>query len=339
MSALNPNAPHFCQSALSRPQRWLMGLLWLATLSPGFAQDFPSRPITMVMPYAAGGPGDIITRIFAGTMQKILGQQIVVDNTAGASGSIGTAKVARAKPDGYTLLMIHVSHATNQVLIKNLPYHPVDDFEPVGRATEGPMVLVARKDFPARDAKEFLAYVKAHDGQLSIGTAGAGSASQLCALLFMNTLSVTLTQVPYKGAAPALSDLMGGQLDLMCDQTSTTMPVVASGRIKAYAAAGKNRLTSMPDLPALNEAGVSGFDISISFGLYAPKGTPPAVVAKLSNALQQALKDPELKARLDSMGVAAVSPEKGRPEALRIHLRSEMETLGPLLVKAGVQAN
>ena len=339
MPALNPSVSHFFLSALRVPRSLFVGLSLLALVSSGFAQDFPSRPITMVMPYAAGGPGDIITRIFAGAMQKILGQQIVVDNTAGASGSIGTAKVARAKPDGYTLLMIHVSHATNQVMIKNLPYHPVDDFEPVGRATEGPMVLVARKDFPAKDAKEFLAYVKSNDGKLSIGTAGTGSASQLCALMFMNTLNVKLTQVPYKGAAPALSDLMGGQLDLMCDQTSTTMPVVASGRIKAYAAAGKNRLLSMPDLPALSEAGVVGFDISISFGLYAPKGTPPAVVVKLSNALQQALKDPELKAKLDSMGVAAVSPEKGRPEALRAHLKSEMETLGPLLVKAGVQAN
>ena len=337
MTALNPSASHFFRSVLRVPKSLVMGLSLLAMLSTGFAQDFPSRPITMVMPYAAGGPGDIITRIFAGTMQKIVGQQIVVDNTAGASGSIGTAKVARAKPDGYTLLMIHVSHATNPVIIKNLPYHPVDDFEPVGRATEGPMVLVARKDFPAKDVKEFVAYVKAHDGQLSIGTAGTGSASQLCALMFMTNLNVKLTQVPYKGTAPALSDLMGGQLDLMCDQTSTTMPVVASGRIKAYAAASKNRLASMPDLPALSEAGLSGFDISISFGLYAPKGTPSAVVVKLSNALQQALKDPELKAKLDSMGVAAVSPEKGRPEALRTHLKSEMETLGPLLVKAGVQ--
>jgi len=346
MTALSPRAPlsatRFSCLAMRVPLSLLLGLSLLATLSPSFAQDFPARPITMVMPYAAGGPGDIITRIFAGTMQKILGQQIVVDNTAGASGSIGTAKVARAKPDGYTLLMIHVSHATNPVIIKNLPYHPVDDFEPVGRATEGPMVLVARKDFPAKDVKEFVAYVKAHDGQLSIGTAGIGSASQLCALLFMNTLNVKLTQVPYKGAAPALNDLMGGQLDLMCDQTSTTMPATASGRIKAYAAAGKNRLPSLPDLPALSEAGLSGFsgfDISISFGLYAPKGTPPAVVVKLSNALQQALKDPELKAKLETMGVAAVSPEKGRPEALRAHLKSEMETLGPLLVKAGVQAN
>lgn len=303
------------------------------------AQDFPSRPITMVMPYAPGGPGDFITRVFAAAMQKNLGQTIVVDNTAGASGSIGTAKVARAKPDGHTVLMIHVSHATNQALYKNLPYHPIDDFEPIGQTTEGPMVLLARKDFPPKDVNEFVAYVKANASKLSIGQAGVGSASHLCALMFMSALKIDITQIPYKGTGPALNDLMGGQLDLMCDQTSTTIPVISAGKVKAYAAAGKNRLASMPDLPAISEAGVQGFDISINFGLYAPKGTPSAVIEKLSQSLQSALKEPELRARFESMGVAAVAPERGRPEALRNHLKSEIETLGALLSKAGVQAN
>lgn len=323
--------------------QWLFSALSLFMLVTGHttaqAQDYPNRPITMVMPYAAGGPGDIITRIFAGAMQKSLGQQIIIDNTAGASGSIGTAKVARAKPDGYTLLMIHVSHATNQALFKNLPYHPVDDFEPIGQATEGPMVLIARKDFPAKDAKEFVAYVKANGNKISIGHAGIGSASHLCGLLFMNALKVDLTQVPYKGAAPALSDLMGGQIDVMCDQTSTTIPAISAGKVKVFAAAGKNRLSSMPEVQALNEAGVTGFDISISFGLYAPKGTPAAVIEKLSNALQLALKDQDIKTRLEAMGVSSVTPERGKPDALRAHLKFEMETLGPLLVKSGVQAN
>jgi tripartite-type tricarboxylate transporter receptor subunit TctC len=317
-------------------------LCLVLTLTSGItaqAQDFPNHPITMVMPYAAGGPGDLITRVFAGAMQKTLGQQILVDNTAGASGSIGTAKVARAKADGYTLLMIHVSHATNLALFKNLPYHPVDDFEPIGQATEGPMVLVARKDFPPKDAREFVAYVRANGNKISIGHAGVGSASHLCGLLFMSALQVDLTQVPYKGTAPILNDLMGGQLDMMCDQTSTTIPAITGGKIKAYAVAGKSRLASMPDLPSLSEAGVAGFDISISFGLYAPKGTPPAVIEKLSHALQVALRDPALRARFETLGVAAVSPERGKPEVLRAHLKAEIETLGPLLVKAGVQPN
>ena len=317
----------------------LLALGALCALTAAQAQDFPSRPITMVMPYAAGGPGDIVTRMFAGHMQKTLGQSVVVDNTSGASGSIGSSKVARAKPDGYTLLMIHVSHATNPVLIKNLSYNPVTDFEPIGSATEGPMVVVARKDFPAKDVKDFVAYVKANAAKLSIGQAGVGSASHLCALMFMNALGVDITQVPYKGTAPGLNDVMAGQLDLMCDQTSSTLPLIQGGKLKVYAAAGKNRLASMPDVPALQEAGIKGFDISISFGLYAPKGTPPAVMDKLVGALQAALRDPEIKGKLEAMGVAAVPLERGRPEALRAHLKNEMDTLGPLLIKSGAQLN
>lgn len=320
-------------------KRLLFALGTLCALTTALAQDFPNRPITMVMPYAAGGPGDIVTRMFAGHMQKTLGQSVVVDNTSGASGSIGSAKVARTKPDGYTLLMIHVSHATNPVLIKNLSYNPVTDFEPIGSATEGPMVVVARKDFPAKDVKDFVAYVKANAAKLSIGQAGVGSASHLCALMFMNALGVELTQVPYKGTAPGLNDVMAGQLDLMCDQTSSTLPLIQGGKLKVYAAAGKNRLASMPDVPALQEAGIKGFDISISFGLYAPKGTPPAVMDKLVGALQAALRDPEIKGKLEAMGVAAVPLERGRPEALRAHLKNEMDTLGPLLLKSGALLN
>ncbi len=303
------------------------------------AQDFPQRPITVVMPYAAGGPGDVITRIFAGSMQKFLSQSIVVDNTAGASGSIGSAKVARAKPDGYTLLMIHVSHATNPAMVKNLSYNPVEDFEPIGQASEGPMLVVARKDFPARDGREFIAMVREQGNKLSIGHAGIGSASHLCGLMFMNALKTDLTFVPYKGAAPALNDLMGGQLDLMCDQTTNTVPSLQGQRIKAYTAAGKSRLSSMPDLPAMNELGVAGFDISIVFSLYAPKATPKPVIEKLTAALQYAVKDPEVKHKLGSLGAEPVSSERARPEALRAHLKHEIETLAPLLIKSGAQAN
>ena len=301
------------------------------------AQDYPTKPITMVMPYAPGGPGDVITRIYAAAMQKALGQQVIVENPAGAAGSIGTAKVARSKPDGYTLLMIHVSHATNPFMFKNLSYNPVEDFEPIGLATEGPMVLVARKDFPARDAREFLDYVRQNASKLSMGHAGPGSASHLCNLKFMQALKVNVTQVPYKGAAPALNDLMGGQLDFMCDQTSNNLPSVQSGRVKAYAVAGTQRLAQLPDVPSLQEAGLSGFDISIFFGLYAPKGTPRPVLDKLTAALQQAVRDPDVKARLSALATLPVPPEKARPEVLRAHLKQEMDTLGPLLQAAGVK--
>lgn len=324
------------------PTRFIRSGLAMLLAAAAFqtsAQDFPNRAITMVMPYAAGGPGDTITRVFAGAMQKHLGQQIVVDNTAGASGSIGTAKVARAKPDGYTLLMIHVSHATNQAMYKSLPYHPVDDFEPVGRATSGPMVIVTRNDFPARNLNEFVAYVKANAAKVSLAHAGVGSASHLCGLMMMNALNVKLNEIPYKGTGPALTDLMGGQVDILCDQTSGTVPSVKTGKIKAYASAGKNRLPQLPEVPAISEAGVEGFEINISFGLYAPKGTPKPVLDQLTAALQKSVSDPEVRQRLEAMGISAVSPELARPEALRAHLKNEIDTLGGLLVKAGVKAN
>jgi tripartite-type tricarboxylate transporter receptor subunit TctC len=303
------------------------------------AQDYPSRTITFEMPYAPGGPGDVITRVFAAAMQKTLGQQIIVDNTAGASGTIGTAKVARAKPDGYTLLMIHVSHATNLAMYKNLPYHPVDDFEPIGQATNGPMLIVARNGFAPRDINEFIAYLKANQGKVSLAHAGVGSASHLCGLAMMQALDVKLNEIPYKGTGPALNDVMGGQVDVLCDQTSGTVPSVKGGKIKAYAVAGKARLPSLPDVPAIAEAGVQGLDMNISFGLYAPKGTPKPVLEKLTAALRQAVTDPEVRNRLESMGIAAVSAEQASPEALRAHLKYEIDTLGGLLIKAGVKAN
>lgn len=315
---------------------WGLGLA--ALVLQVAAQDFPSKPITMVMPYAPGGPGDTITRVFAGAMQKTLGQQIVVDNPAGASGSIGTAKVARARPDGYTLLMIHVSHATNPAMYKSLPYNPVDDFEPIGRATNGPMLIAARNEFPSKDLNEFVAYVKANAPKISLAHAGVGSASHLCALMMMSTLGVKFNEIPYKGTGPALTDLMGGQVDLLCDQTSGTVPPIKAGKIKAYAAAGKSRLPSLPQMPAISEAGVQGFDINISFGLYAPKGTPKPVLDKLTAALQTAVADPEVRQRLESMGISAVGVDQARPEALRAHLKHEIDTLGGLLIKAGVKA-
>lgn len=301
------------------------------------AQDFPAKPITLVMPYAPGGPGDVITRVFAGAMQKTLGQQVVVDNPAGASGSIGSAKVARARPDGYTLLMIHVSHATNLSMYKSLPYHPVEDFEPIGRATSGPMLIAARNGFPARNLSEFVAYARANAPKISLAHAGVGSASHLCGLMLMNALGVKFNEIPYKGTAPALNDLLGGQVDLLCDQTSGTVPSVKAGKIQAYAAAGRTRIPSLPDMPAIAEAGVQGMDINISFGMYAPKGTPKPVLDKLSAALQAAVQDPEVRQRLEGMGISAVPVELARPEALRAHLRTEIDTLGGLLVKAGVK--
>jgi tripartite-type tricarboxylate transporter receptor subunit TctC len=215
----------------------------------------------------------------------------------------------------------------------------VDDFEPIGSATTRPMLILSRNEFPAKHLNEFVAYVKPNTSKVSLALAGVGSASHLCGLMLMSRLNVKLNEIPYKGTGPALNDLMGGQVDLLCDQTSGTVPAVKGGKIKAYAAAGRTRLPSLPEVPAISEAGVEGFDINISFGLYAPKGTPRPVLEQLSAALQKAVTDPDVRKRLDGMGISAVSADRARPEALRAHLRTEVDTLGGLLIKAGVQAN
>jgi len=275
----------------------------------------------------------------AEAMGRYLKQSVVIENKGGAGGGIGMAQVAKSKADGYTLLMIHVSHATNVAMYKGLPYHPVDDFEPIGRATSGPMVIVTRNDFSARNLNEFVAYVKANGPKVSLAHAGVGSASHLCGLMMMNALNVKLNEIPYKGTGPALNDLMGGQVDILCDQTSGTVPSVKGGKIKAYASAGKARLPQLPEVPAITEAGVEGFDINISFGLYAPKGTPKPVLDQLTSALQKSVTDPEVRQRLEGMGISAVSVDQARPEALRNHLKNEIDTLGGLLIKAGVKPN
>jgi tripartite-type tricarboxylate transporter receptor subunit TctC len=222
-------------------------------------------------------------------------------------------------------------------MFKNLPYDPVADFEPIGSATSGPMLVAARSGFPAKDLPEFIAHLRANAAKVSLAHAGVGSASHLCGLMMQSVLGVKLNEIPYKGTGPALNDLMGGQVDLLCDQTSGTVPSIKAGRIKAYAAAGRTRLPQLPEVPAISEAGVQGFDINISFGLYAPKGTPRPVIDTLTATLQKAVADPEVRQRLEAMGVSAVPSERARPEALRAHLRQEIDVLGGLLVKAGVR--
>ena len=303
------------------------------------AQAFPTKPVKLVVTYPPGGSSDLMARIMGQKLSEVWGQPVIIESKPGAAGSIGMEFTARQPADGYTLLMIHVSHATNMAMYKNLSYHPVDDFEPIGSATSGPMVIVARTEFPPKDLNEFVAYLKTNQKKVSLAHAGVGSASHLCGLMMMNVLGVQLNEIPYKGTGPALTDLMGGQVDILCDQTSGTVPSVKNGKIKAYAAAGKNRLPSLPDTPAIAEAGVKGFEINISFGLYAPKGTPKPVLEKLTAALQKSVTDPDVIKRLDGMGVSAVSIEQATPAALRAHLKNEIDTLGGLLIKAGVQAN
>src|SRR6516225_2645164 len=265
-------------------------------------QEFPSKNVTLMMPYAAGGPGDTLTRIIGQGMGKILGRQFLVENVAGAGGTIGTAKVAASAPDGYSLLVMHFGHAANTALYRNLRYDPIKDFEPIGMIAESPMAFVARKDFSADNFKDFVAHVKTNGEKVVHGHAGIGSASHLCGLLFLNAIDATVTIVPYKGTGPALNDLNGGQFDFMCDQTLNIFQPVQGRLIKAYAATTKKRLAVLPDLPTAAESGLPDFEITVWFGMWAPKGTPKPVIDTLSAALQKALKDPEVSNRWPQRG-------------------------------------
>jgi tripartite-type tricarboxylate transporter receptor subunit TctC len=309
-----------------------------ACVTNATAQEFPAKPVTLMMPYAAGGPGDAITRIVGAGMSKVLGRQFLVENTAGAGGTIGTAKVAAAPPDGYSLLVMHLGHAANVALYPNLRYDAVADFEPIGMIVESPMAFVARKDFPADNFKDFVAYVKANKEKVTYGHAGIGSASHLCGLLFFSAIETTVTTVPYKGTGPALNDLVGGQFDFMCDQTLNVLQPVGAGLIKALAVTTPARLAVAPSLPTAAEAGLPGFQTAVWFAMYAPKGTPKPVIDKLSAALQEALQDPEVKGRFAAAGAETVSAERARPEALRAHLAAEIAKWVPLIKKAGVYA-
>jgi tripartite-type tricarboxylate transporter receptor subunit TctC len=311
-------------------------LFWTAQ---AYAQQYPSKVITMMVPFAAGGPTDTVARLLSQSMGASLKQQIIVENVGGAGGTIAPARVARATPDGYTILIHHIGMSTAPALYRKLPYDPINDFEPIGLVNEVPMTLVAKKDFPPKDAKELISYVKANKDTVTYANAGLGAASHLCGMLFMTAIQTDLTTVPYKGTAPAMNDLLGGQVDFMCDQTTNTTSQIKAGRIKVYAVTTKKRVASLSNVPTMDEAGLKGFEVSIWHGLYAPKGTPKPVVATLTKALQAAVKDPTVKQRHAELAAEAVSQDMATPEALRARLKSEIDKWGPIIKKAGVYAD
>lgn len=314
-------------------------LAFAIATSAGFAQDYPTKPVSMVMPFSAGGPGDNLARVLGQSMSKSLGQTVIIENTAGAGGTIGTAKVAKSRPDGYTLLFTHISHATNPTLYRKLPYDTLKDFEPIGMVAEVPMTLVAKKDLPPNSFKELLSYLQANKDKVSYSHAGTGSASHLCGLLFQSAIQVNMTTVGYKGTGPAMNDLLGGQVDLMCDQTANTLQHIKGGKLKVYGVTSPKRLAPLPDVPTLQEAGLPKFELSIWYGLYAPKGTPKPVVDKLVAALQTAVKDDNLKSRFDQLGAVPVAADNARPEPLGAQVKSEIEKWAPIIKQAGVYAD
>lgn len=301
------------------------------------AQNYPTRPVTMVIPFAAGGPTDVVGRLIAQSMSKTLGQQVIVENTVGAGGTIAAARVARATPDGYTMLLHHIGQSTAPSLYRKLPYDALTAFETVGLVTDVPMTVVAKGNFPAKDFNELVQYVKANKDKVNLANAGTGSASHLCGLLFQEAIGVEVATIPYKGTAPAMNDLLGGQVDVMCDQTTNTTSYIKSGKIKAYAVTTPKRLAVLPDLPTTREAGLPALDVAVWHGLYAPKGTPRDVVVKVNNALKVALKDPMVIERFAGLGTEPVAESRTTPEVHRQFLTAEVAKWKKVIEKAGVQ--
>ncbi|MFN4329039.1 MAG: tripartite tricarboxylate transporter substrate binding protein BugD [Limnobacter sp.] len=308
----------------------------------GFAQaedKYPSKPITMVIPFAAGGPTDTVGRLLAQSMSKDLGQQVIVENLGGAGGTLGAAKVARSPADGYTIFLHHIGQSTAPSLYRKLSYNASSDFETIGLVTDVPMTIVARGNFPANNMAELLAYIKANKDKVTYANAGIGSASHLCGMLFQQAVATDLTTVPYKGTGPAMNDLLGGQVDFMCDQTTNTTSQIKGGKIKAFAVTTKTPVASLPNLPTLDKSGLPGFEVAVWHGLYAPKGTPKPIVDKLSKSLQLSLKDPTVIARFAELGTEPVSQDRATPAALRKHLDAEIARWKPVIDKAAQYAD
>ena len=307
--------------------------------SLAFAQAYPERQITMVVPFAAGGPTDTVGRLIAERMSADLGQQIIVENVGGAGGTLGAGNVASAEADGYTILLHHIGMATSATLYRSLPYNPLEAFEYVGLVTEVPMTIVARADLEPADFPSLVTYVKENADTITMANAGIGAASHLCGMLFMQALEAPIVTVPYKGTGPAMTELIGGQIDIMCDQTTNTTEQIKGGTIKGYAVTTPARLDIFPDMPTVAEGGFPGLEVSVWHGVYAPKGTPADVVARLSASLQTALADPGIAEKLAELGTSPSPAADATPEALKAKLESEIARWKPIIEAAGVYAD
>ena len=317
---------------------FLAGFLVLAAL-PVRAQKYPDKVITIVVPFTAGGPTDTVGRLIAQPMTTALKQQVIIENIGGAGGTIAASRVARSAPDGYTLLLHHIGMSTAPTLYRKLPYNPLTDFEPIGLINEVPMTLIARRDFPPKDLKELISYVKANKDKVTYANAGIGAASHLCGMLFMTSIQTDLTTVPYKGTADVIKDLLGGQVDFTCDQTTNTTSQIKADKVKVYGVTTKRRLASLPKIPTVDEAGLKGFEVSVWHALYAPKGTPKPIIDTLTKALQAALKGKVFKERFADLGTEPVEEKRATPEVLRAHLKAEIDKWAPIIKKAGTYAD
>ena len=316
----------------------LMVALSLVCATTG-AQTYPTRPITMIVPFAAGGPTDTLARQLGVAMVKQLKQNVIIENTGGAGGNIGATRVVRAKPDGYTVLLHHIGMSTSPALYRKMEFNPLTDFEYIGLVADVPMTLSARGNFPPNNFKEFLAYVKENKAKLSLANAGLGAASHLCGLMLMSKMEADVLTIPYTGTAPAMTAILGGQVDIMCDQTTNTTGQIQGGKVKVYGVTTLKRVASLPNIPTLDEQGMKGFEVAVWHGMYAPKNTPKPVLDTLVKGMQEALKDNDLKASLAKLGTEPVPQNRATPEYLRTFLKSEIDKWGPVIKKAGQYAD
>lgn len=308
-------------------------------LAAAAQQAYPSKPVTMVIPFSAGGPTDLIGRIVAQAMGTALNQTVVVENRTGAGGTLASGAVARANPDGYTVLLHHIGMSTAPGLYRKLPFDPLKDFEYVGQLADMPMTVIGRVDLPAKTPQDLITYIKQENKKINLAHAGLGAASQLCGMLLQQAVGAEMTTVPFQGTAPALTALIGGQVDLMCDQTMQTVQHIKTGKVKLFAVTTADRLKPLPDAPTLREIGLKDFEVVVWHGLYAPKGTPAPVLNRLNAAMKAALKDPTVLKRFEEVGVQVVADSLQTPEGLRKHLQSEIERWGGLIRTAGTYAD
>jgi len=322
---------------------YILSLLAACAVTNVSASDFPikDKPVSIVVPFTAGGPTDRVARDLAEAMRKALGANVVVENVAGAGGTIGANKVAKASQDGHTLLLHHIGMATSPALYRKMPYNTTEDFEYLGMVNEVPMTLIGRPTLPANTYKELAAWIEQNKGKVNLGNAGLGAASHLCGLLFQSSITTDMTTVPYKGTAPAMNDLMGGQIDLLCDQSTNTSSQIEGKTVKAFAVTTAKRLTTpaLKHLPTMQEAGLKGFEVTIWHALYAPKGTPADALAKINAALKTALKDPEFIKKQEALGAVIVTDKRVDPAEHKKFVVSEIAKWGPIIQAAGVYAD
>ncbi len=312
--------------------------IWVS--HPANAQTaFPTKPITIIVPAAAGGPTDTVARLIGESMGRTLGQIILVENVGGAGGTLGMTRASKSAADGYTLAVWHIAHATAPALYDSIKYDVVNDFDHLGRITDVPMTLVSKPTLAANNVTEYVAWIRANSDKAVYGHAGIGSASHLCMLMLMKELGVQMNGIPYRGTGPAMNDLLSGQFDVMCDQTTNTTNQIKEGKIKGFAVTTKTRVSSLPDLPTLDAGAVKGFEVAAWHAMWAPKGLPQDVSDKLVAALQTALRDPKVIERFASLGTEPVPAELATPAALKAHLTAEVPRWGAVIKASGAKGN